>query len=215
VIVGAVVGALGLVAILAVCGICLSRRRRGMRREDVNSEAAREVYPYALVHSSVPPSASGNNRVGTSALPGAKTDHPSANEDASTAVGVSAPAPPFSTRSKQSEDDSNASTSQSFYVTQSGKGTALSRATTLRQQRLHEREEENAQQLESLQSRIGSSEWTPSRADLETLMAEMTRLREENSWLKDAQQSDWALGLSDELEMPPSYVKTVGIDSGS
>jgi hypothetical protein len=57
-------------------------------------------------------------------------------------------------------------------------------------------------QLASLEARIGSSEWV-SRADYDALAAEMTRLRAEMSWIRDAQQSDWALGLSD--EMPPPY----------
>jgi hypothetical protein len=77
-------------------------------------------------------------------------------------------------------------------------------ATTLRQQRLQEQEQASVSQLASLEARISSAEWVHiSRAEYDATAAEMSRLRAEASWLRDAQQSDWALGLSD--EMPPPY----------
>jgi hypothetical protein len=77
-----------------------------------------------------------------------------------------------------------------------------STTATVRQQRLQEREQASAMQLASLEARIGSFEWV-SRGDYDAVVAEMTRLRAEMLWNRDAQQSDWALGLSD--EMPPPY----------
>jgi hypothetical protein len=74
--------------------------------------------------------------------------------------------------------------------------------STIRQQRLQEQGQASAMQLASLEERIGSSEWV-SRLEYDALVAEMTSLRAEMSWIRDAQQSDWALGLSD--EMPPPY----------
>jgi hypothetical protein len=78
-----------------------------------------------------------------------------------------------------------------------------STTVTIRQQRLQAQEEASAIQLASLEARIGSSEWV-SRVEYDAVVTEMTRLREEMSWVRDAQQSDWALGLSD--EMPPPYL---------
>jgi hypothetical protein len=77
-----------------------------------------------------------------------------------------------------------------------------STTATIRQQLLHEQKQASAMQLASLAARISSSEWV-SRAEYDALVVEMTRLRAEMSWIRDAQQSDWALGLSD--EMPPPY----------
>jgi hypothetical protein len=74
--------------------------------------------------------------------------------------------------------------------------------TTVRRQRLQEQEQASASQLASLEARIGSAEWV-SRAEYDVMATEMGRLRAELSWLRDAQQSEWALGLSD--EMPPPY----------
>jgi hypothetical protein len=73
---------------------------------------------------------------------------------------------------------------------------------TERQLRLQAMGEQNLSQLASLQSRIQSQEWV-SLAEYNALKEEMARLRAENDWLRSAQQSDWALGLSDEL--PPPY----------
>jgi hypothetical protein len=76
---------------------------------------------------------------------------------------------------------------------------------TIRQQQLQEQEEAGVIQLASLEARISSSEWV-SRVEYDVVVTEMARLREEMSWIRDAQQSDWALGLSD--EMPPPYSQT-------
>jgi hypothetical protein len=77
-----------------------------------------------------------------------------------------------------------------------------SATTTTRQRRLQEQEQASVMQLASLEARIGSYEWVHvSRPEYDALIAEMGRLRAEVSWFKDVQQSDWALGLSD--EMPP------------
>jgi hypothetical protein len=76
---------------------------------------------------------------------------------------------------------------------------------SIRQQQLQEQEEAGVIQLASLEARIGSSEWV-SRVEYDVVVTEMARLREEMSWIRDAQQSDWALGLSD--EMPPPYSQT-------
>jgi hypothetical protein len=81
---------------------------------------------------------------------------------------------------------------------------APSTTPTARQERLQAEEQASASQLASLEARIGSAEWVHvSRAEYEASAAEMSRLRAEVAWLRDAQQSDWALGLSD--EMPPPY----------
>jgi hypothetical protein len=95
---------------------------------------------------------------------------------------------------------------------------------TERQFQLQEREERNLRELATLEERIATETGTGAEADLlspasaneggqdmvmvarsehEATRAEMRRLREENMWLRDAQQSDWAMGLSD--EMPPPY----------
>jgi hypothetical protein len=74
--------------------------------------------------------------------------------------------------------------------------------TTTARQRLHAEEQASASQLAPLEARIGSVEWV-SRAEYNVMAAEMSRLRAEVLWLRDAQQSDWALGLSD--AMPPPY----------
>jgi hypothetical protein len=82
-----------------------------------------------------------------------------------------------------------------------------SATTTTRQRRLQEQEQVSVMQLASLEARIGSYEWVHvSRPEYDALIAEMGRLRAEVSWFRDAQQSDWALGLSD--EMPPPYSHT-------
>jgi cell division septation protein DedD len=77
-----------------------------------------------------------------------------------------------------------------------------STTTTARQHRLHEQEQARANQLASLEERIDSSEWV-SRAEYNVMAAEMSRVRAEMAWFRDAQRSDWARGLSD--EMPPPY----------
>jgi hypothetical protein len=81
---------------------------------------------------------------------------------------------------------------------------APSTTPTTRQERLQAEEQASASQLASLEARLGSAEWVHvSRAEYEASAAEMSRLKAEVAWLRDAQQSDWALGLSD--EMPPPY----------
>jgi hypothetical protein len=61
-----------------------------------------------------------------------------------------------------------------------------------------------ARQLASLEVKIDSAEWVSSmRAEYSAMAAEMSRLRAEVTWFRNAQQSDWALGLSDEI--PPPY----------
>jgi hypothetical protein len=83
-----------------------------------------------------------------------------------------------------------------------------STATTARQQRLQEQEQARASQLGSLEARTGSAEWYHvSRAEYDATAAEMRRLRAEVSWFRDAQQSDWTLGLSDEMPLPYSNEK--------
>jgi hypothetical protein len=79
--------------------------------------------------------------------------------------------------------------------------------TTTRQRCLQEQEQVSVMQLASLEARIGSYEWVHvSRPEYDALIAEMGWLRAEVCWFRDAQQSDWALGLSD--EMPPPYSHT-------
>jgi hypothetical protein len=79
---------------------------------------------------------------------------------------------------------------------------------TERQFQLQEREERNLRELATLEERNAAS--VPGRDMVmvarlahEATNVEMRRLREENMWLRDAQQSDWAMGLSE--EMPPLY----------
>ena len=80
----------------------------------------------------------------------------------------------------------------------------FSTTTTARQQRLQEQEHDRASQLASLEAMVGSIEWVSRmKAEYDAITAEMSRLRAEVAWLRDAQQSDWALGRSD--EMPPPY----------
>jgi hypothetical protein len=80
----------------------------------------------------------------------------------------------------------------------------FSTTTTARQQRLQEQEKAMARQLASLEVKIDSAEWVSSmRAEYSAMAAEMSRLRAEVTWFRNAQQSDWALGLSDEI--PPPY----------
>jgi hypothetical protein len=73
---------------------------------------------------------------------------------------------------------------------------------TARQEQLREREQENVAQIQALECRVGSSEWV-SRAELDGAREVIARLIDENQWLRDIQQSDWALGLSE--DMPPPY----------
>jgi hypothetical protein len=80
-----------------------------------------------------------------------------------------------------------------------------STTTALRQQRLHEQEQASASQLAWLEARIDSAEWV-SRAEYNVMAVEISRLRAEVLWLRDTQQSDWALGHSN--EMPPPYLYT-------
>jgi hypothetical protein len=78
---------------------------------------------------------------------------------------------------------------------------------TPRQARLQAREQASASRIASLEARIGSAEWVSSlRAEYDAMAAEMSRLRAEVAWVRDTQQSDWALGLSD--QMPPPYSHT-------
>jgi hypothetical protein len=58
---------------------------------------------------------------------------------------------------------------------------------------------------EQEEARIGSSEWV-SRAEYDAVVGEMARQRAEMSWFRDAQQSDWVLGPSDEI--PPPYSRS-------
>jgi hypothetical protein len=96
-----------------------------------------------------------------------------------------------------------------------------------RRAQLQERQERNLMQLASLESRLnqsnssnlGHSVLTPEMPDGEMVMVareeheatreEMSRLREENMWLREMQHSDWAMGLSD--EMPPPYQTTPNV----
>jgi hypothetical protein len=79
-----------------------------------------------------------------------------------------------------------------------------STTTTARQQCLYAEEQVSASQLALLEARVGSAEWVHvSRVEYEASAAEMSRLRAEVLWLRDAPQLDWAPGLSD--EMPPPY----------
>jgi hypothetical protein len=115
------------------------------------------------------------------------------------------PIPPMDeTETPEPLEANNPSTSPDVSRRPSGTSSLTPSTTTvsIRQQQLQEQEEASAIQLASLEARIGSSEWV-SRAEYDAVVAEMTRLREEMSWIRDAQQSDWALGLSD--EMPPPY----------
>jgi hypothetical protein len=86
----------------------------------------------------------------------------------------------------------------------------LTRSATAikRQMRLREQEEEHSRQMADLEARTrDSSQWV-SRAEYET---ELGRLRAEVEWLRDTQQSDWAMGLSD--EMPPAYQRNSAMNS--
>jgi hypothetical protein len=76
----------------------------------------------------------------------------------------------------------------------------ISSTVIKRQMQLREQEEENSRQMADLEARTrDSSQWV-SRVEYE---AELGRLRAEVEWLRDTQQSDWAMGLSDEV--PPAY----------
>jgi hypothetical protein len=117
------------------------------------------------------------------------------------------PIPPEETETSESLEASN---SPSPTDASSASNLTPSILSTIRQQRLQEQGQASAMQLACLEERTGSSEWV-SRVEYDVVVGEMTRLRAEMSWIRDAQQSGWALGLSD--EMPPPYSHS-GVNSG-
>jgi flagellar capping protein FliD len=111
--------------------------------------------------------------------------------------------------SRYSSSNSNSEEAPSRPTSSVANSLTSSTTTTARQQSLQEQEQASASQLASLEASIDSAEWV-SRAEYNaqynTMAAEMNRLRAEVAWLRDAQESDWALGLSDEV--PPPYSHT-------
>jgi hypothetical protein len=82
-----------------------------------------------------------------------------------------------------------------------------STTTTARQQCLLEQEQARAIRLASLETRAGSAGWVfGTTAGYDAMAAEMSQLRAEVAWLRDVQQSDRALGLSDEILPPYSKI---------
>jgi hypothetical protein len=130
------------------------------------------------------------------AIPAEETAHIPGNADSEPAVNSRNPSLDSDSEDISRRPSSSAANSLTPSVT-----------TTTRQRRLQEQEQVSIMQIASLEARIGSYEWVNvSRPEYDALIAEMRQLRAEVSWLRDVQQSDWALGLSD--EMPPPYSHT-------
>jgi hypothetical protein len=187
IIVGAVIGVLVLTAILIAAALYLRRRSKARSRKLNRDLMLRQhpVDPFTLKHASIFASESQVEQ----AFPyDEKRPIPLEETEASEPLQAtnSPPGPPADVSRRPSGASS----------------LTPSTTATIRQQQLQEQEEASAIQLASLEARIGSSEWV-SRAEYNAAVADMARLRAETLWLREAQQSDWALGLSD--EMPPPY----------
>jgi hypothetical protein len=207
-IIGSICGLLFLIFTLSLVYCKYYRRRRSLNytltdREDQSTQMRQvdeqelspiHVDPFTLKHASIGVSSSQAKQTFISdqklplEIPPGEVAQVSENIDSEQAVDLRNPS--------DSEDVSRRPSSSA------ANSLAPSITTTVRQQRLQEQEQASARQLASLEARIGSAEWV-SRAEYDVMAAEMGRLRAELSWFRDAQQSDWALGLSD--EMPPPY----------
>jgi hypothetical protein len=189
VIVGAIVGSL--VAIAILIGIALFLRRRAKarsRRLKFNRcSTVRQhcVDPFTLKHASI---------FASDSAPPAERAFPS-DEKRPIPLDEAEASEPLEASNPTSSPDVSRRPSDASSLAPS------ETTATVQVQQLQERGEASDVQLASLEERIGSS--GISRAEYDAVVGEMTKSRTEMSWISDAQHSDWALGLSD--EMPPPY----------
>jgi hypothetical protein len=186
VIVGAVIGSLVLITILVAAALYLRRRSKARFRKLMMLRHPGNLF--RPKHAFIP--ASDSESQDEQAFP--------SDEKAPIPLEETEASEPFEGSSSLTPTDVSRRPSDTSSLTPST-------TATIRQQRLQEQEEANVMELASLEARISSTEWV-FRSEYDAVVAEMTRLRAEMSWARDVQQSDWALGLTDEV--PPPYSRT-------
>jgi hypothetical protein len=203
--VGASLGSILALLMASILVILFLRRRKQIRLNDTEGSSTKleAIDPFTLGHTSISAS---NPQIDQAFVTDRKLPLGSPTEEAAVSGDNVESEPTGHSRNLSSDSDLEVVSRRPNSTGSVPTSMTPSKTTTTRQQYLHEQGQASANQLASLEERIASPEWV-SRGEYNVMAAEMSRLRAEMVWLRDAQQSDWALELSDERPPPYSHAR--------